>query len=139
MQRGGCYFSDKARYVQQAGARAVIIYSDVKVRFAASRPPCRRSGPPCSAPPCPTFPFHEIVFPPQYFAVHAVHTLANTLPIPQDNGYFSMSPPSDYVPGSLSVAVGSVPLSTGLWLKSSVAAGEWVGAAGSDLERGWKG
>ncbi|GIL57145.1 hypothetical protein Vafri_12444 [Volvox africanus] len=70
VQRGGCYFTDKARYAEAAGARAIIVYNDVK-----------------------------------------------------DSGYFSMSPPSSYVAGSIRIAAGSVPLSIGLWLKSSVAAG----------------
>ncbi|GLI67662.1 hypothetical protein VaNZ11_011914 [Volvox africanus] len=70
VQRGGCYFTDKARYAEAAGARAIIVYNDVK-----------------------------------------------------DSGYFSMSPPSGYVAGSIRIAAGSVPLSIGLWLKSSIAAG----------------
>ncbi|GIL86597.1 hypothetical protein Vretimale_11512 [Volvox reticuliferus] len=70
VQRGGCYFTDKAQYAEAAGARAIIVYNDVK-----------------------------------------------------DSGYFSMSAPSGYVAGSIHISAGSVPLSIGLWLKSSIAAG----------------
>lgn len=45
------------------------------------------------------------------------------LVIPQDSSYFSMTSPPEYVPGSITIGGGSVPLSTGLWLKDAVAAG----------------
>lgn len=35
VQRGGCRFTDKARYVAAVGARAIIVYNDAKVRGEA--------------------------------------------------------------------------------------------------------